>query len=122
MSDIIIQKWKEAKAKLDAAKAEEMALRQAVTALVPSGTGSFQIGDVTVTRSESYTLDTEKTAFALSKLRSTPHGEFIAPRLVKWKPTLDVREFKACTTEIQALFNDALTIKPSAPTITVRGS
>lgn len=41
----------------------------------------------------------------------------LAALLIKWEPDLNVKNFKALAPEVQALFNDVLTVTPGMPSI-----
>ncbi len=49
--------------------------------------------------------------------QSSPAGAFLADRIVRWKPELDAREYKAAPPEIRDLINSVLTKKQALPTI-----
>ena len=50
-------------------------------------------------------------------LKQLPEGS--ADRLVKYKPELKVRDYKALTEEQRKIFDEALVIKPGTPSLSI---
>lgn len=128
--DTILTEWRKAKAALDNAKAIESALRARVIetrsefAAVEDheGTENIDIGfgyKLKIVHALDYKLGDEADA-ALDAIEATgAEGKFIAERLVSWKPSLSVREYKSLDGEFKKIIDRALTIKPKAKTVTL---
>jgi hypothetical protein len=118
----LLKDWNAAKNNLNYYKDAEMTLRKQIVAeftdpLKDSGTENVDMPagyTLKIEKSLDYKLDKDKVDEALAHFDDTT-----ADVLVKWSPTLSVSFYKQLTPEKQALFNGCLTIKPSAPTVTI---
>jgi len=118
--------------------AKEMELRKAIMSQAfpnaVEGTNNLDLGSgytlkgvkaVTydLTNSDKAGWKTDEAIEAIEKLGN--EGAFIAERLVKWKPSLSVTEYKALSVndpvqaKIKALIDNALTLKDGAPTLEI---
>jgi|WetSurMetagenome_2_1015567.scaffolds.fasta_scaffold103746_2 hypothetical protein len=134
----LIRNW-DAKAKAaKAAVAEERDARAAVVAHVfdgaDYGTNNFDLGNgytLKYVRSINYTLDTKdvdpntgasNTDRALDNIRALGNdGQFIADRLVKWKPELSVSEYKLLPNTHKKIIDTVITTKDASPSIEITG-
>lgn len=120
--------WARSAEDLARIKAVELERRQELVeklfADAGEGTTTLDLGNGFVLVCEKgvrYKLDPEKTRAAEAALRKLGKvGDLIAKRLLKWKPDISVREYKALEDEHAALFSDALTITQSTPTLKLR--
>lgn len=120
----ILTEWQNAKLTLDAAKLNEAELRKVIVDELfdvdkLEGTENFKLANgwkLKAVKKLGYTLangDGETTrAVALLPTH-------IADRLVKWSPKLSTREYKLLTDGERAIIDQALTIKPGLPTLTL---
>lgn len=115
--------WYALQQQLKAVKADEMRLRKEIAAEVfnNAGTGTHHYTlpnnyDLKLVLTDDYTLtnSNNETDEALTHF-SDDEGNL----LVEWKPSLSVMNYKKLTPELQAHFAAALTIKPTAPSLTV---
>lgn len=125
--DEILMTWQNVKSILDAAKTREAELRAAIVdrefASLTDGTQNVELGKGYILKAVgklNYNLDSDKTNEALDELIASGNdGPFVAERLVKFKPSLSVSEYKKLTPERQRFFDEALTITQGAPTLTI---
>ena len=116
---------------LAAAKEAEAALRKEVLAncfsfdpeALREGTENFELGNgykLKAVFKISRNLNNENEAVdkVLSKIEKTgPEGQFIAERLVKWKPELSVSEYKKLPEKFKKLFDEVVTSKEATPSL-----
>jgi hypothetical protein len=126
--DELIMKWEASRKALEAAKASELELRNAVkTVCFPDaleGTSRIELGngyELKCVAKLNYTLaDNDKVEAALDRLEKTGNeGAFLAPRLVNWKPSLSLSEYRDLAPQYKAIIDDVLTVKPGTPTIDI---
>jgi len=126
--DAKILEWRAAQAALALAKEQEAALRAEVVALAfadhkDEGTENVELGNgwkLKAVFKIGYTLDNKDDAVdkALSKIeKAGGEGEFIAGRLVKWKPELSVSEYKKLPDKFRKIIDAVLTTKPGTPSL-----
>jgi hypothetical protein len=124
--DDLIMRWHAAKQRLDAAKKEEMELRNQVVAMcyadAQEGTHNLDLGSgykLKAVVKNNYTLaDNEAVDAALSKLRKVGNeGEFLADRVIGWTPKLSLSEYRELQPQYKAVIDTVLTIKPGAPSL-----
>lgn len=100
----------------------------------PVGTNNFALPEqwtLKYVRSLDYKLDntpvdpndpsgTTRTELMLDKLAALGNdGQFIAERVVKWKPELSVSEYKKLTPEQRAIVDTVLTTSDASPEVTL---
>ena len=129
--DALILKWQEATKVLAAAKESESALRAEVLknafAFNPEalreGTENVELGagyklKAVFKISRNFAGGQGAVEKALQKIeKNGPEGEFIAERLVKWKPELSVTEYKNLPEKFRKLIDEALTSKEATPSL-----
>ncbi len=122
----LLEVWEQANIGLDHYKKQEAELRaQIVETLFQSNdTGTFHYDepygrDLVCVKKDNYTLDPTSTYAAVNDI-VTALGEEAAARLISWKPTLSISEYKKLTDEQRDLLRDCLTIKPATPTLELR--
>lgn len=138
--DQLLMNWQNAKASADAAIALERDLRAKVvdtffpdTAKRNVGVNNFDLGrgyQLKATLGLTYKLatadDAKATGDAVDAIEALGNeGSFIAERMVKWKPELSVKEYKALDLtnpthkKIKELIDGVLTITPASPQVEV---
>ena len=129
--DAKILQWQESVKALAAAKDAEAALRREVLAeafqfdpeALREGTENFELGNgykLKAVFKISRNLNNENEAVdkVLSKIEKTgPEGQFVAERLVKWKPELSVSEYKKLPEKFKKLFDEVVTSKEAMPSL-----
>lgn len=129
--DALILQWQEATKALAAAKEAESALRAEVLknafAFNPEalreGTENFELGagyklKAVFKINRSFVGGQEAVEKALQKIEKTgPEGEFIAERLVKWKPELSVSEYKKLPEKFKKMIDEVVTSKEATPSL-----
>lgn len=135
-----IMAWQQANETLTAAKNKELELRNRVFAeAFPNavvGTNTFDLGakyELKGVRKLNYNLanGNDETANALDEIEKLGNeGPFIAERLVTWKPSLSVSEYKALQVDgpnpnplhvkIKEIIDAVLTITDGTPTLEVK--
>lgn len=128
--DLILQ-WQEATRKLAEAKEIESTLRAEVLknafAFDPEalreGTENVELGagyklKAAFKINRNFVGGQEAVEKALQKIeKSGPEGEFIADRLVKWKPSLSITEYKNLPEKFRKVIDDVVTSKEATPTL-----
>jgi hypothetical protein len=118
--------WTAAKAELDRAKAHELECRHALCGQVfpnaPSeGTTTVDLGagyKLKLVTKFNYNLSANETDTALDAIAASGNaGAFTADRLVTWKPSLSIREYRGLSPAHRALIDEALTITEAAPAL-----
>lgn len=129
--DAKILAWEQAVKALAAAKDAEAALRKEVLAEVfafnpealREGTENFELGNgykLKAVFKISRTMNNADDAVdkVLTKIEKTgPEGQFIAERLVKWKPELSVSEYKKLPEKFKKLIDEVVVSKEAMPTL-----
>lgn len=129
--DAVILAWRDATEALAAAKAQEAELRKQVLSQVfafdseelREGTENAELGGgwklkATFKISRILNNKDEGVDKALSKLEKTgAEGEFIAGRLVRWKPELSVSEYKKLPEKYKKLFDEVVVSKEATPSL-----
>lgn len=128
--DSKIMLWQEAVKRLAFAKEAEAILRKEVLKEAFSFDSDDREGTENVELGNGYKL---KAVFklnrrlnnkddavdkVLSKIEKTgAEGQFIADRLVKWKPELSLTEYKNCPDKFKKLIDEVLTASPATPSL-----
>lgn len=129
--DALILKWQEAVKALAAAKEAESVLRCEVLknafAFNPEalreGTENIELGNgyklkATFKISRGFVGGNEALEKALQKIeKSGPEGEFIAERLIRWKPELSVSEYKKLPAKFENIINEVISSKEATPSV-----
>lgn len=127
--DAKILQWQEAVKALAVAKEAEAALRNEVIAAnfashkEEEGTENIELGNgykLKAVFKLSYTLDNKEEGVdkALTKLEKMgAEGQFVAERLVRWKPELSVSEYKKLAEKYKKIIDEVLTTKPGLPSL-----
>jgi len=129
--DALIVQWQEAAKTLAAAKETESALRAEVLknafAFDPEalreGTENIELGagyklKAVFKINRSFVGGQEAVEKALQKIEKTgPEGEFIAERLVKWKPELSITEYKTLPDKFRKVIDEIVTSKEATPAL-----
>lgn len=125
--DTLILKWNETKKELDRLKAEEIQLRSAVVALSftdvdKEGTQNLELGQgyklKCIFKTNYSFTDKDALEKALSKIEKLgAEGEYIAERLVKFKPELSISEYKKLDNKYLKIINEVIVTKPGTPTL-----
>lgn len=120
---MILGDWHSTKIQLDAIKLKEAELRKEVIKLFSAtsedtpGTETFALGagfKLKISKSLDYKLDNKDGK--LDAILETIEPA-VAELLVKWKPELDVKNYKALSEDIQVKLYDVLEIKPASPQV-----
>lgn len=129
--DAKILQWQEAVKALAAAKDAEAALRKEVLSdcfafdpdALREGTENVELGNgykLKAVFKISRNLNNEGDAVdkVLSKIEKTgPEGQFVAERLVKWKPELSVSEYKKLPEKFRKMIDEIVTSKEATPSV-----
>ena len=129
--DAKILAWEQALKALAAAKDAEAALRKEVLAeafafdpeALREGTENFELGNgykLKAVFKISRNLNNENEAVdkVLSKIeKAGAEGQFIAERLVKWKPELSVSEYKKLPEKFKKMIDEVVTSKEATPSL-----
>ena len=129
--DAKILAWEQAVKALAAAKDAEAALRKEVLAeafafdpeALREGTENFELGNgykLKAVFKISRNLNNENEAVdkVLSKIeKAGAEGQFIAERLVKWKPELSVSEYKKLPEKFKKMIDEVVTSKEATPSL-----
>ena len=118
--------WNEAKKELEALKEREMQMRKHIVESASHGFDATQIGTQNVDLGNGWTLkavvkqaykldtDVDKVEAALDKME-----DWQADRLVSWKPTMSVSEYKKLDDAEREAIDEVLTISIASPTLTL---
>jgi hypothetical protein len=125
----LLAKWESAKEILAEAKAVEMELREIVSkTFFPKPEEGTQYIDLEngyrlkLAHKLNYNLDkdNDKINAALDKVAACGNeGQFIAERLINWKPSLSISEYREISGPIKDAVDAVLTISPGAPTLEI---
>ncbi len=129
--DAKILQWQESVKALAAAKDAEAALRREVLTdcfgfdpdALREGTENVELGNgykLKAVFKISRNLNNENDAVdkVLSKIEKTgPEGQFVAERLVKWKPELSVSEYKKLPEKFRKMIDEVVTSKEATPSV-----
>lgn len=124
--DKLIMEWTAARADLDRAKAHELACRNALCGQVfpdapKEGTTTVDLGagyKLKLVTKFNYNLSATDTDTALDAIAASGNeGTLIADRLVTWKPSLSIREYRGLSPAHRALIDEALTITEATPAL-----
>ena len=129
--DAKILAWEAAVKALAAAKDAEAALRREVLAeafqfdpeALREGTENFELGNGYKLKDVfkiSRNLNNENDAVdkVLSKIeKAGAEGQFVAERLVKWKPELSVSEYKKLPEKFKKMIDEVVTSKEATPSL-----
>lgn len=118
-----VRQWEEAKKNLDGWKKIEMQLRQKLVGMYDSesvkvGTNNLELPDgrqLKYKHQLTYTVDQASLAAALAKL-----SEGAKDRLIEYKPSLKLKEFKQLNVVDRMIMSSALIIKPSSPQLEIK--
>jgi len=129
--DALLLQWEAADKALEQAKQIEIGLRNQVLKLMygPSvdkdGTENIDLGKGYILKAvfkQNFTLDKsdDKVDACLGKLeKSGENGNFIAERLVHWKPHISVAEYKELSDIHKKIIGEVLTIKPGQASLEI---
>jgi len=122
--------WQEAVKTIAAAKDAEAALRKEVLKECFNFESDEREGTENVELGNGYKLKAvfklnrrldnkdEGVDKALTKIeKSGPEGQFVADRLVKWKPELSLSEYKKLPDKFKKLIDEVLTASPGTPSL-----
>lgn len=128
--DAVIMKWQDAVKALAAAKDAEAALRKEVLKEAFDFDADDREGTQNVELGNGYKL---KAVFKLNRRlnnqddavdkvltkieKSGAEGQFLADRLVKWKPELSLSEYKKCPDKFKKLLDEVMTASPGTPSL-----
>lgn len=127
----LLNAWEQAKSALEIAKGLEARLRkQAIAAIYPDGiaegANTIELADgvkLTATGKINYRLDsdTDKVEKALDKLeKAGPEGKLLADRLVSWKPSLAVGEYRKLDDKYRKIVDAVITTSEGTPTLELK--
>lgn len=128
--DALILNWSKAVRELAAAKELEAELRKQVVdtqfdSNKTEGTQTISLGNgwkLKAVKTLNYNLDKDEVDAALANIEeSCENGQFIAERLVKFKPELSVSEYKKLDASAKKLIDAVLTTKPGTPQLKLEG-
>ena len=128
--DALLTKWQDAKNALDAAKAIEADLRRQVMETLfnfdenelREGTENIELGNGYIAKAvfkTSYKLTSDVDSMLDKLEEESEEGEFIAKRLVNFKPELSVSEYKKLPANLRAIANMAIVTKPAMPSFEI---
>ena len=122
--DNLLLEWRDSQLELNVAKKKERILRDKIVKelfddSVEEGTENIDLGNdyyLKATKKLSYTLDKNNDKIIEVTKKLNPE---VAKRLVTWSSKLSTREYKIISDEDKALINEVLTIRVSAPTLSL---
>lgn len=126
--DQLLSLWNETKTELDRIKAVEAELRKQVVVEFFSGekkegTENVLLGNgykLKCTFKQNYNLRADEVEKALQKIEAMgDEGKFIAPRLVNWKPSLVIKEYRDLSEKMRKIIDGVLTISDGAPSLEI---
>lgn len=130
--DAAIMEWQNSVKALAAAKEQEAELRKKVLSECfdyeeddREGTQNVELGNgykLKAVFKLSRRLDNKDNAVddALSKMEASgAEGEFLAERIVKWKPELALSEYKKLPDKFKELIDTLITAKPGTPSLSL---
>lgn len=135
--DQLLVQWQEIKNKIDHYKSAEMELRKYIVSRAfpdkHEGTNTQELGNgyqLKAAVKYNYTLDNDnkKVQSALDKISQIGNaGGVIADRLVNWKPSLSLSEYRELQDDdspngklILKVINEVLVIKEATPTLEIK--
>lgn len=126
----ILEQWNECKERLDFYKNQEMELRKEAIELffnpqeMEEGTRNEDLENgyklkAVFKISRAFGKKTnEEIEKVLQKIeKSGPEGEFLAERIVKWKPELSTTEYKNLDAKYLKIINEIVVSKPASPSL-----
>lgn len=116
-------KWKKELAKLKLLKAAEMELRKKIIGFFfpnpQEGTNNCDLSDgEKLSLSLPYERKVDEDLYNL--LQKQCKEAQIPARVIKWKPTLDKKEYNKLSEDQQKIVNQMLIVKPGSPTLTIK--
>lgn len=127
--DTIMLEWQKAHAALTAAKATELALRNAVFELkfptFNEGTNRVALGNgyfLKAVAKTNYTINMKDGAAeaALTQLEKTGNeGKFLADRIFKWSADLVLSEYRKLAPAYKTIIDTVLTTSPGTPALEI---
>lgn len=131
--DLLVANWRKAQEALESAKAIEAELRKQVAVEVfaydenalKKGTENVELGRGWKIKGEfklSYSLNNkdDATLKMLEKLKKAgAEGQFIAERIVKFKPELSVTEYNNLNDKQKAIVDTVVSVKSAMPSISL---
>jgi uncharacterized protein YggL (DUF469 family) len=127
--DQLLALWREASENLKAVKANELNLRNLILEREfkgkPEGTHNIELGNGWKLKAQlktNYSLDkdTDKVNAAIDELiKQGNEGQFIADRLISWKPEISVKEYKLLGDAYKKIIDTVLTTKPGQGSIEI---
>lgn len=123
--------WDRLKKQLDAVKASEMLLRKKIFgccfASPKEGTNDFALANGYVLKGD-YKIDRTLDVGTFNALKAAPAEGLMSPlqqaginpdKLVEYKPSLVLKEYRTLTDEQRKFFDQCLVIKPGAPSLKI---
>lgn len=115
--------WYEMSQQLKTLRAKEMLLRKKIFDNAfpdpKEGTNNFELADGYMLKGK-YELNRDIDQGALDALKDTLREKGINPDvLVKYKPSLSIREYRQLTEEEHKLFDQCLIVKPGSPSLEI---
>lgn len=123
VSQADLAEWYQLKAELSRVKSAEMLLRTKIfKAMFPApeeGTNSYPMEDGYVLKAKhTISREIDQGTFQAMREKFAEHG--INPdAVVRWKPSLEVKEYRHLTEEQIQLFDQCLIIKPGSPSLEI---
>ena|ERR1700761_6153677 len=126
-NDELLVHWQELRNKLDYYKNEEMEVRkEIVKRLFPNkseGTNTVELGNgyqLKYVFKQNYKIDNKNIDNVLDEIAKTGNeGSFIVERLVSWKPSLKLTEYRELDSKYKIIFDKVLTITDAAPDLEI---
>lgn len=118
-----ISEWYQVNEQLAALKNKEMLLRKHIfDAKFPDpveGTNNAELPDGWLLKAK-YGLNRNLDIDALNQMATSLREAGIVPeKLVKWKPELELKEYKTLSAEQRTMFDHCLLIKPGTPSLEI---
>lgn len=125
-----IAAWDETKAQLAVLKEREAEMRKALIEELYSdaeiGVNTIELAngyELKATVKENYSLieEDDRLESALTAIENLgERGRLYAERLIKWKPSLDKKEYDALPSDVKQIIDTAVLVKPAAPTLEIK--
>jgi hypothetical protein len=129
--DELLVAWDKSKQQLETAKAEEKKLRDQVVeaffgkVLLREGTENVDLGNdyklkAVFKLNRNFVGGEEAVEKALQKIeKAGSEGQFIATRLVKWKPELSISEYRKLPDKFTKIIDEIITTSESTTSIEI---
>lgn len=124
-TDALTAEWWSVSQSLDAIKARELELRKELFArqfpnpVEGSAENKVQLGDGWILQAD-YKINRTVDDAVVSALMQGDNTRALAQKVFRYKPELNLKDFKALSPEERALISEAVTEKPGTPALSIK--